>query len=282
MNIKNICIALLLFSCSHDKNKPYDNVNITKEQKVKTYIQPEGPVFPMIVENQGIIILELDHSDLIIKGSKGDKINVDFENGDISKLDISTYTGNKQFIIKEKLIGKRPDFNSKWVMEVPEFMNLQITSENGKVEVMGISGTFNIKSPVGDVFLSDISAAMQISSQSGSIEANNWIQRGRSRLLSASNNVKIKCMDDLLYELSLHSGSDTVSLNLNGKEMKLNAELLTFKGEGNVFSELETGPIEDFYSDAIEKKYDMRKIQSGKNLPLASISTGNGVLIIHK
>ena len=105
---------------------------------------------------------------------------------------------------------------------------------------------------------------------------------GRSKVSTASGDLEVDFASDLAYNLSLHSGSGSTVINLNGHELASNLEILTFRGEGKVISDFDMTEAEEFYSDALNRYYDLRKVQIKNTFPMTSISTGNGSITVRK
>jgi hypothetical protein len=105
---------------------------------------------------------------------------------------------------------------------------------------------------------------------------------GRSKLTTGSGQIRVKLNGSLSYELQAHSGSDSVIFEMNGHKLQANVELLKFKGEGSLISDYQLSEIEDFYSDALERHYDLRKIYLDDNYPGVTLSTGYGVISFNK
>lgn len=282
MNFRIFCLGLIIIlSCSRDKNKPYEKVEIIRDEtEKKPKVKPELKI-PSIYGKNSMLLIELSQSDLEINSWAKDSIYIDKTFPGLGNEMSEIYQENDQLIIREKSI----DVNSKgntWKLIVPKFTDLTIRSKNGSVTIQNINGTFNIASPVGDVKLDNCSAALQVNSQTGNISLKNWEQMGRSKLTTASGKIEIDSKANLSYQITAHSGSDTIKVDLNGNALKMNLRLLTFKGEGKVDSEYSTSDIEEFFSDALDRYYDLRKIQLNKAFPTSTLSTGNGTITIIK
>ncbi len=273
-------LTLVFFSCKNEK--PYKEVNIIRSDESKPKFVKPVLTLPQIFGKQDNMVLEIDQSNIILQSWDKDSILVEFD-GDIEEFEkIDLYEGNRQIVINETQGKANSKKKALWEIKTPKFINLIIRSHNGEVTISNLDGTFQIQSPVGNVSINESTSALIISSQTGKIQLVNWTQKGRSKIQSASNMISISSAHDHYYQLNLHSGSDTLKLDLQGHKLNCNVELLTFKGEGEVFSDFPMSEISPFYSDALNKEYDLRKIEFGKNLPLASLSTGNGVLILSK
>ncbi len=282
MNFKIFFLGLfIIVSCSPDKNKPYENVNIIRDEKEKkSKVKPELKL-PAFYAKSSMLIIELSQSNLEILSWDKDSIYINKTFPELGNSDLEVYQGNNQVIIREKSVEKKNQGNT-WKVSVPKFTDLNIKSQNGTVIIKNVNGTFNINSPVGDVQIIDCSAAIQVLSQSGNISVDSWHQMGRSKFSAASGKINIKAEESLAYQMSAHSGSDSLIIDLNGNSLKINLELLTFQGEGHVYSEYKTSKVEEFYSDALNRNYDLRKIEVNSTFPTSSISTGNGTILILK
>jgi hypothetical protein len=281
INLPLFLIIFISLSCNRNKNKPYQNVEVLKSEK-QVKIIPELITFPQNFEGVSQLYAEIDHSDISVEAWDKDSIQLDYSGEAKNKLDIDVHNGNGQIVLKEKLKLTRPEESGKWICRVPENFGVIIKSQKGSVSLNGLKGTFEISSPVSKVQISNCESSMKVILQSGSIDVDGWKQRGRTKLSSASGSVKVNSKSDISYALDMHSGSDTVSLMLNGNQLNTNVEALRFKGQGELISNFDFGPIEPFYSDALEVYYDNQKINNNKNSPPLSISTGNGVIILNK
>ncbi|QNL22851.1 DUF4097 family beta strand repeat protein [Hyphobacterium sp. CCMP332] len=282
MHYKIFCFSLfILLSCTRDKNKPYENVNIIRDEKEKKPKVKQELKIPSTFAKSSMILIELSQSDLEINSWDKDSVLINKVFPEMGNKNSEVYQGNNQIVIREKSIIKNQKGNT-WKINVPKIINLTIRSENGSVSIKNVSGTFNINCTTGDIDIENSSTALQALSQSGDINLTDWELMGRSKISTSSGKLSIDAKNELAYQMSAHTGTDTLSISLNGYPLKMNLEILTFQGGGKVYCDFTTSGIEEFYSDALNKYYDLRKVQLNDSYPSSSISTGNGTIIIRR
>lgn len=280
--IAPILVILSLFACNRNKNKPYEDVNIIREDVKKQVFTPEEIRFPRIFSSTGMLIMEIDHGNVEITSWDEKGISVDLVRigGHDYKLDV--YESNNQVVVREKAEGSKGNTVLLWKCKVPPTISLVVRSQNGSVLIENVDGTFEIESPVGDVVVKNSKNAAKILCQSANITMSGWEQMGRSQFSSGSGKVKARLDGNLAYELQAHSGSDTLLIEMNGNTLQANVEILTFQGEGSLLTDYQVSNKENFYSDALERNYDLRKIFLNENYPNVTLSTGNGSILLKK
>ncbi len=282
MHYKIICFSLfILISCTRDKNKPYENVNIIRDEKEKKLKVKQELKIPSTYAKSPMLLIELSQSDLEISSWEKDSVLINKVFPEMGNENSEIYQGNNQIVIREKSKDKSQKGNT-WTINVPKMINLTIRSENGDVDIKNVSGTFNINCTSGNINIKNSSSALQALSHSGDINLIAWELMGRSKVSTSSGKLSMDVINELAYQITAHSGTDSLSLVLNGHPLKTNLEILTFQGEGQLDCDFSTSGIEEFYSDALNRYYDLRKVQLSDSYPTSSISTGNGSIIIRR
>lgn len=277
-----ILLTIFILSCSEKKHKPYEEVNIIKEEPLEV-IPKKNDVdveFPLTWPSQTHFLLELEWNSVKIVSWDKDSIRIEHSNNNKPELSVESYIGNSQVILREKLNGEKPENQYLWTCYVPEYLTLTLRLDNGAVEIDDVDGTFEIEATVDDISIKNSKSAVQVLSQSGDISLENWELKGRSKLSTASGNVLSSHTANLQYPLTQHSGSGKNQLILNGNELKTNLEVLKFPNGGKLQSDIDLGAKMEYYSDAIEKTYDRYEVLYSENAPLIKLTSGEGEVIL--
>jgi len=207
--------------------------------------------------------------DITIKKGNTKEIKVDGQ-WDEEEVTVRVNYSGKSLSIKEKSRRNNTHSNaSKWVLIVPDGLNLDINSGTGSLEISGMEGDLKANTGTGDIDILDMEGRFNVNSGTGEIEITN--AKGRFDLNAGTNDVVVV---NATGKFDANSGTGDVhfkmvnptgSSNLNSGtgdvkfvvDSEISADLSLNSGTGNA--------VLDFHGNKIEGDFEMKcGIRSGR------------------
>ena len=262
-------------------------------------------------EKRGKIKIKLILGNCIINKSKDNKVHVhlvyDYPDDQFEAI---LKEKGKSLYFQEKLHGRNPEGDSKWIISIPDDIKVDFNSATGDLTIEGIKaeidansgtgnmelfksiGEFEINSGTGDIIVNYSEGEFDLNSGTGKLEIEN--SQGNFDANSGTGNVKAK---NVTFEdegdfnsgtgdveviapkgkdfiLTINSGTDDAILDMDGQPLKGYFELSAHKRKGRIKCSVKFDTEKEY--DNGDGKYVRKSFTKGKDYPRFYISTGTG------
>jgi hypothetical protein len=212
--------------------------------------------------------------------------------------------------------GKTGGEYSKWTVRIPEGVDVDFNSATGDLTLTGVSGKIEGSSGTGDITITGSSGDFEISTGTGNVEVSG--SKGEFDLSSGTGSVEIETSTgnfdissgtgdvkgtDLTldfegdfssgtgdaevinpkgsgFDLSVSSGTDDATLDMNGAKLSGYFEMTANKRLGRIVSPVKFDKEEEL--DKGDNKSIRKSVTLGSDTPKYRISTGTGKAILKK
>lgn len=123
---------------------------------------------------------------------------------------------------------------------VPYKSNLQVQTDSGAVEIVGVQGQITLQTVGGDVTANNIDGQMTISTNSGDMALNGAMLRGQTQLKSQSGSISIQGAIDPQGEYQMETSQGDIDLSLSDNS---SFYLNVTHGSGDIDNEFEGNPV---------------------------------------
>ena len=182
------------------------------------------------------IVVNADFCALKIRGHEANEVSFKGaikaeENKEAYSFKVSEQEGNLTIVVT-----KPSQWKSHWgeiILNVPQGVSMEVTSQSGKVDVAKVSGfNLNLVSKSGHFFVTDVEGSISAKTPAGDIKVNNF--KGELKAKTKSGEIVVSQLNGNM-DVVCENGNSTV------KEVKGNLKLLG--GNGNMEVEDVEGEI---------------------------------------
>ena len=195
------------------------NVNAAEESTDHTFDVSPGDFVSVKNINGYIEVVSWDRDQVEVVATK--KAKGRNASDKLESIDIEMSQDGDRIVIETIRRQKRNNVSVYYELRVPEEMNLNLKTTNGKITVQGVAGELEVRTTNGSLVLEEIGGNLQASTTNGSIRAEMTQHNGGEiRCKTTNGSIRLDLPDNVAGELSakVTNGSIKSGIDVEGAQ----------------------------------------------------------------